>query len=104
MAFEIIRKDTAMYINDGSPIYLNADKTAIVEEGSPNAAFLLVGSGGQLTDEEAAKYGLKGGKRASENKLKAGPSENKAQEAEDAPVPFTPAEEAVSEEPKKKGK
>lgn len=93
-----------MYIHEGKPLYLTADKSEAVEEGDERAAFLLVGSGGQLTDEEAAKYGLKGKKAAPENKLKAGPSENKAVEAEDAPVPFTPAEEAVSEEPKKKGK
>lgn len=42
----------------GKPIYVNADKTRVVEEGSPEAAFLLVGPEGQLPDEEAAKYGL----------------------------------------------
>jgi hypothetical protein len=41
----------------GKPLYLNADKSAVVEEG-PDAAFLLVGAEGELTDEEAARYGL----------------------------------------------
>lgn len=39
--------------------YLNADKTAIVEEGSPDAAWLLVAEGGEIAQEEADKYGLK---------------------------------------------
>jgi hypothetical protein len=47
------------YKNDtGKHIYLNADKTAIAEEGSPEAAFLLVGPGGEVSDADAVKYGL----------------------------------------------
>lgn len=40
-------------------LYLNADKTEVLEEGDPNAAYLLVGAGSELDDSEAAKYGLK---------------------------------------------
>lgn len=64
-------------------VYLNADKTKVVEEG-PLAAFVLIGPGGTLSDEEAARYGLgvvaeekaQPGKRP--NKQAAGPSEDKA--------------------------
>lgn len=70
-----------MYIHEGKPLYLTADKSEAVEEGDERAAFLLVGSGGQLTDEDAAKYGLKGKKVAPENKLKVGSSEDKASDA-----------------------
>lgn len=45
----------------GKPLYLNADKTKVVEEGA-EAAFLLVGPGGEVPDAEAEKYGL--GKKA----------------------------------------
>jgi hypothetical protein len=34
-------------------LWLNADKSAVVEDGSPDAAFLLCGVGGQISDEHA---------------------------------------------------
>jgi len=37
-------------------LYRNADGTKIVPEDSPEAAALLVGEGGTLTEEEAAPY------------------------------------------------
>lgn len=40
-------------------IYLNADKSAVVEEGHPDAAFLLAAEGGTVTAEQAKQYGLK---------------------------------------------
>lgn len=62
-------------------IWLNADKTKVVEDGSADAAFLLVGEGGQLSDEEAEQYGLtkqpEKAKAEQPNKAKA-PAENKA--------------------------
>lgn len=70
-----------MWTNDGPALYLNADKTKVVEEGDPEAAFLLVASGGQLPEEEAEKYGLTGKKAKAEppsNKLKQAPGENKS--------------------------
>lgn len=108
-----------MYIHDGAPLYLTADRSEVVEEGDERAAFLLVGSGGQLTDEEAEKYGLKGKAKAAENKARAGASENKAEAVPETPsegpqgadsdpspsVTFTPApalEEAVEDGPKPK--
>ncbi len=39
--------------------YLTADKSMVVEEGSAEAAFLLVAAGGQISQEEAEKYGLR---------------------------------------------
>jgi hypothetical protein len=41
-------------------LYLNAAKDAVVEEGSADAAYLLVSEGGVLSIEEAEKYGLLG--------------------------------------------
>jgi hypothetical protein len=40
--------------------YTNADRTELVPEGSPDAAYLVVGEGGEVTDEMAEKYGIKG--------------------------------------------
>lgn len=57
-------------------LFLNADRTEVVEEGSPDAAFLLVGAGSSLDDNEAAKYGLKS-VDAPEDKS-AAPDEDKA--------------------------
>jgi hypothetical protein len=38
-------------------LYLTADKK-VVEEGNPEAKTLLVGEGGELSEEDAGKYGL----------------------------------------------
>lgn len=46
-----------MYISDRR-YYLAADGETVVGEGDPRAATLLVGEGGQLSDEDAARYGL----------------------------------------------
>lgn len=40
-------------------LYLNADRSAVVEEGDPAAAYLLVGQGGEVPTAVASKYGLK---------------------------------------------
>jgi hypothetical protein len=45
-----------VYVSDRR-LYRTLDDE-IVEEGHPDAAFLLVPEGGQLPDEEARKYGL----------------------------------------------
>lgn len=37
--------------------YTNADKSKLVEEGSTEAAYLVVGEGGEITDEMVEKYG-----------------------------------------------
>lgn len=40
-------------------LYLNADRSAVVEEGSPDAAFLLARAGASVDDATAAQYKLK---------------------------------------------
>jgi hypothetical protein len=39
-------------------LFLNADKSAVVDEDSPDAAFVLVGEGGTVSHEDAERYGL----------------------------------------------
>lgn len=39
-------------------VFLNADRTQAVPAGHPDAAFLLVGRGGTISDEQAKKYGI----------------------------------------------
>ncbi len=62
-------------------LYLNRDKTAVVAEDSPDAAFLLAGKGTEISPEAAAKYGLNNreekAKTPAANKL-AAPGENKS--------------------------
>jgi hypothetical protein len=47
-----------MYTHEGPRLYLTADRQTVVSEGDARAAFVLVGPGGQLSDEDAARYGL----------------------------------------------
>lgn len=51
---------SGMWTNHGDDIYVNSDKSAVVESGSEDAAYLLVASGSQIPIEEARKYGLIG--------------------------------------------
>lgn len=39
-------------------IYVNADRSKVVDESDPEAASLLVGEGGQLDEAEARRLGL----------------------------------------------
>lgn len=43
-------------IHDGPPVFVNADKTAIVDGSSPDAAFLLVGTGSRVPGELLSLY------------------------------------------------
>lgn len=47
-----------MAITLDRPLYLNADKTKIVEEGDPAARFVLGGPGSEISDADAKLYGL----------------------------------------------
>lgn len=48
-----------MYTHEGDEIlYVNKDRTKVVPEDSPEAAFVLVGPGGQIPDEDAERLGL----------------------------------------------
>jgi hypothetical protein len=58
-------------------LYVTMDRSRVVDESDPEAAYLLVAEGGSLTEEEARQYGLMGG---------------------DAPTPEAPEAEAPAEE------
>jgi hypothetical protein len=73
-------------------LYLTSDRSRVVEENDPDAAFLLVGAGCELNDTIARQYGLldvqaKAIKAAPENKAIETPPENKASQL----VPDKPA-------------
>lgn len=78
-----------MYVNDSDDtICLNADKSAVVDCSSVDAAWILVGPGGELDDATAAQYGLE----QTANKARR-PVEDKAvdpAEDKDAPAPSVP--------------
>jgi hypothetical protein len=57
-----------------SRLFLTADRSRVVEEGNPDAAYLLVGAGCELPDAIARQYGLLYG----EEKAIEAPPENKA--------------------------
>lgn len=65
-------------------LWLTADRARVVEEGDPEAAFLFVTPGKEISDSDAEKYGLKrsakpGAKQADEPANKeAAPAANKA--------------------------
>ena len=42
-------------------LWLTADKDQVVEDGDPGASFLFASPGDEVTDEDAKRYGLKGG-------------------------------------------
>lgn len=80
MGIEITdRKEKPMPYKSDVALYLNADKTKVVHEGDPDAAFLLVGAGSEIDESEAEKYGLKSSTNA-EDKAVAAPEEDKAAE------------------------
>jgi hypothetical protein len=66
-------------------LYLNADRSKVVEENDPEAAYLYLGKGHQVSDADAEKYGLKPPKRTEVTEVKPeakqieSPPENKAQ-------------------------
>jgi hypothetical protein len=67
-------------------LYLNADRSKVVEEGDPDSAYLLVGEGGEVSDEDAKQYGLKAPRK----------SEAKADDAEAKQVDSPPENKARS--------
>lgn len=79
--------------------YVNADRSKVVEEGSPEAAYLLAAEGTDIPTEDAKRYGLgryapesdeqppdgpppdpKAEHKPADGKAKSGPPENKAQQ------------------------
>lgn len=47
----------AKFVTDRK-IFVNADKSKVVEEGSPEAAFLLASKGKELDEATVKRYGL----------------------------------------------
>lgn len=45
-------------------LWLTSDRENVVDEGHPDAAFLLGGEGDEISDDEAARLGLKPSKKA----------------------------------------
>lgn len=69
-------------------LFLTADRSRVVDETSPDAAFLLVGAGCELPDSIARFYGL-----LDEAKAVEAPAENKAvQSAPENKATLFPAE------------
>jgi hypothetical protein len=63
-------------------LYVNADRSKVVDEGDPEAAALLVGAGGQIEEAEAERLGLldkKAQAKAPATKQVDHPPENKGQ-------------------------
>jgi hypothetical protein len=58
-------------------LYLNADKTKVVEEDDTDAAYLLAGAGDEVSDEDAKTYGLKAPKKTEVTEVKAEEAESK---------------------------
>ncbi len=61
-------------------IFVNADRSKVVDESDPEAASLLVGEGGQLDEATAERLGLltKAKAKAPETKAVDHPPENKS--------------------------
>jgi hypothetical protein len=69
------KEEEPMWISDRR-LFLTADKERVVEDGDPEACFLLVGQGCELPMAEAERYGLV--KPKAQEKAMEGPSEDKA--------------------------
>lgn len=69
----------AQYIHEGPALYLTADRLRVVPEGDPQAAFLLVATGGSLPIADVEHWGLTApkAKPAPANKQRSGPTEDK---------------------------
>jgi hypothetical protein len=67
-------------------LYLNADKTKVVEEDAADAAYLFAGVGDEVSDEDAKQYGLKAPKRTEVTEVKAEDEDDKA-ESKQEPQP-----------------
>lgn len=59
-------------------LYHTADKSRLVEESDPEAAFLFVASGQTVSDEDAKKYGLEAPAAPAEPKANDDDAEAKA--------------------------
>lgn len=73
-------------------IWITADRDRVVEEGDPEAAFLLGTAGKEIPDDEAERLGIKPAKASK-------PEPEKPAEEKQAPPPANKARKAA----KKKG-
>lgn len=84
-----------VYKNEtGKPIYLNEDRTALAEEDTPEARFLLVGANGELPEAEAVKYGLMDAPKADPSAPRQASRVEQLQQAHDAAMARGATEEA----------
>lgn len=82
------------YKNDSDKtLYLDAGKTRIVEEGG-DAAYVLAGPGGEVSDADAVKYGLMDKPEADPNAPRAASRVESLQSAHDAAMERGATEEA----------
>lgn len=58
-------------------LYVDTTQSRLVAEDSPDAAYVLVGPGGTLSDALASRYGLSNVSRETTEKQGTGPTENK---------------------------
>jgi hypothetical protein len=71
-------------------LHLASDGKTVVKPGDPRSASLLINEGGEMSDEDAKKYGLIGGESKTESKSEdALPLENPNSSTK-LPVPSTP--------------
>lgn len=69
--------------------YVTADRSRVVDEGDPDAAILLAAEGGDISNEDAKRYGL--GRYAPEEEA---PAEKMADEPEAKAVEKAPENKA----------
>jgi hypothetical protein len=85
----LLEDNRTMPYKSDKRLYLNADRSKVVDEESADAAYLLVNAGGELTDAQAKQYGLSTKAKAAaddaaepETKQISAAPENKAQTME----------------------
>lgn len=67
--------------------YLNADRSRVVDEHSPDAAYLLAAEGDDITNEDVKRYGLGARKQAEEKPEPEAKSEETPAETKMQPAP-----------------
>ncbi len=71
MALKIIReKPKGELMKADRRLYLTADRSEVVEEGDPKAAFLFATPGSEISDADAKRYGLKMQKKPEDKAVK----------------------------------
>jgi hypothetical protein len=81
-----------MAVRSDMRLWLNSDKSRVVEDGDPDASFLLAAPGQLISDKDVERYGIKSGRKNKPSKepvqtAAPKPDENKAQEPEAESAP-----------------